>query len=42
MNGQYKTIWYYSEEDEAYIIFAPDLPGCFADRETIEESKKIL
>ena len=39
MNKQYKTIGYYSEDDEAYIMFAPDLPGCFADGETIEEAK---
>lgn len=38
----FKTIWYYSSEDEAYIMFAPDLPGCFADGKTIAEAKKNI
>lgn len=39
MDKRYKTIGYYSEDDKAYILFAPELPGCFADGETIEEAK---
>lgn len=39
MSTEYKTIFYYSKEDQAYVVFAPDLPGCFADGETIEEAR---
>lgn len=42
MNNKYKIIGFYSEDDESYIMFAPDLPGCFADGETIEEAKKNI
>lgn len=38
----YKTICYYSQEDQAYLMFAPDLPGCFADGETVEEAKENI
>ncbi len=39
MGADYKTISYYSEKDRAYIVFAPDLLGCFADGETIKEAQ---
>lgn len=39
MSSDYKIIGYYSEEDQAYLLFAPDLPGCFADGETLEEAQ---
>lgn len=31
------VIWY-SEEDETYLIKVPELAGCMADGETIEEA----
>lgn len=42
MRGQYRIMGYYSREDEAYIVFAPDLPGCFADGATKEEAKENI
>jgi len=42
MSAEYKTIAYYSKDDQAYIIFAPDLPGCFADGQTIEEAHENI
>lgn len=39
MHDEYRIMGYYSKEDEAYVVFAPDLPGCFADGETKEEAK---
>ena len=42
MSNEYKTICYYSKEDNAYIMFAPDLPGCFADGETVKEAKENI
>lgn len=42
MKHEYKTICYYSQEDQAYVMFAPDLPGCFADGETAEEAKENI
>ena len=42
MNHNYKTIAYYSKEDKSYIIFAPDLPGCFSDGKTIDEAKENI
>ena len=41
-NNHYKTICYYSDEDQCYIMFAPDLPGCFADGDTVEEAKSNI
>ena len=42
MSGEYKTISYFSPEDDAYIVFAPDLPGCFADGRTVQEAQSNL
>lgn len=42
MTRGYPTICYYSRQDEAYLIFAPDLPGCWSDGKTVEDAKKNL
>ena len=36
MAYQYALVIWYSEEDEAYLVEVPELPGCMADGETIE------
>lgn len=36
----YNKMFYWSNDDEAYITNVPALPGCMADGETIEESLK--
>lgn len=33
---KYKTVIYWSEEDQCYIAKAPDLPGCIAHGDTDE------
>mgnify|MGYP001585078017 CR=1 FL=1 len=35
---QYALVIWYSKEDEAYLVEAPELPGCMADGETPEEA----
>lgn len=34
----YRKVYYWSEDDSAYITEVPSLPGCITDGETIEES----
>ncbi|MBC8180348.1 type II toxin-antitoxin system HicB family antitoxin [candidate division KSB1 bacterium] len=38
--SKYKIISYWSEEDEAFIVEVPELPGCMADGETYSETLK--
>lgn len=33
---KYELIIYWSEEDHAFIVEVPELPGCMADGETYE------
>ncbi len=40
MKLRYKIIFYYSQEDEAFIAEVPELPGCTADGETYQEALK--
>ncbi len=41
-NMEYKTVTYYSNADHMYIVFVPDLPGCFADGETVAEAQENI
>jgi len=36
MAYQYSMFVWYSEEDRAYLVVVPELPGCMADGETVE------
>lgn len=38
MAYQYAMVMWYSEEDGAYLVEVPELSGCMADGETIEEA----
>lgn len=37
---KYERIIYWSDEDNAFIVEVPELPGCMADGETVEEAIK--
>ncbi|MBD2313875.1 type II toxin-antitoxin system HicB family antitoxin [Desertifilum sp. FACHB-1129] len=36
--SNYKKIVYWSEEDRAFIVEVPELPGCAADGDTYQEA----
>ncbi|APF20167.1 Uncharacterized protein family UPF0150 [Caldithrix abyssi DSM 13497] len=36
----YELIIYWSEEDKAFIVEVPELPGCMADGKTYEDAVK--
>jgi predicted RNase H-like HicB family nuclease len=38
MKYQYALVIWYSEQDEAYLVQVPELPGCMADGKTPEEA----
>ena len=38
MPTKYELIIYWSEEDDAYIVEVPELPGCMADGKTFQEA----
>lgn len=38
MKNSYKIIHYYSQDDNAYLAFAPELPGCVADGKTLQDA----
>jgi len=38
MSIKYELIIYWSEEDQAFIVEVPELPGCIADGETYEQA----
>ena len=35
---KYELIIYWSEEDQAFIVEVPELPGCMADGKTYQEA----
>ncbi len=35
---RYELIIYWSEEDDAFIVEVPELPGCMADGKTYQEA----
>ena len=35
---RYELIIYWSDEDDAYLVDVPELPGCMADGETYAEA----
>ncbi len=35
---KYELVIYWSEEDEAFIVEVPELPGCMADGKTYQEA----
>ena len=35
---KYERIVYWSEEDDAFIVEVPELPGCMADGETVGDA----
>ena len=35
---RYEVIIYWSEEDQAFIVEVPELPGCMADGATYQEA----
>jgi len=35
---RYELIIYWSEEDEAFVVEVPELPGCMADGATYQEA----
>ncbi|MFN9173291.1 MAG: type II toxin-antitoxin system HicB family antitoxin [Synechocystis sp.] len=38
MKIRYELIIYWSNEDNAFIVEVPELPGCMADGETYQEA----
>jgi len=38
MSIKYELIIYWSEEDHAFVVEVPELPGCMADGQTYEEA----
>ena len=38
MSGKYEIIIFWSDEDNAYVAKAPELPGCMADGKTYYEA----
>ena len=38
MNSKYELIIYWSDEDHAFLVEVPELPGCIANDETQSEA----
>lgn len=38
MQSKYEMIIYWSEDDSAFIVEVPELPGCMADGKTYREA----
>jgi predicted RNase H-like HicB family nuclease len=39
---KYEIIIYWSEDDNAYLVEVPELPGCMSDGATYEEALKSI
>jgi predicted RNase H-like HicB family nuclease len=39
---KYEVIIYWSDEDDAFLAEAPELPGCMADGQTYQEAIKNI
>lgn len=46
MTTRYEIIMYWSDEDQAFIVEVPELPGCMADgptrREAMDKIEQII
>jgi len=46
VESKYEMVIYWSEEDEAFLVEVPELPGCMADgptyQEAVGEAEKVL
>ena len=40
MDNKYEVVFWWSKEDNCYIAEVPELPGCMADGETLQEAAK--
>ncbi len=38
MEARYEMIIYWSDEDDAFVVEVPELPGCMADGPTYQEA----
>ena len=38
METKYEMIIYWSQEDQAFLVEVPELPGCMADGQSYEEA----
>jgi predicted RNase H-like HicB family nuclease len=38
MMSRYEVIIYWSQEDDAFVVEVPELPGCMADGATYQEA----
>ncbi len=38
MSIKYELIIYWSDEDQAFVVEVPELPGCMADGKTYEQA----
>lgn len=38
MSIRYELIIYWSDDDQAFVVQVPELPGCMADGETYEQA----
>ena len=38
--NKYEMIIYWSEQDQAYLVEVPELPGCMADGKSYQEAVK--
>ena len=46
MKSRYELIVYWSDQDKAYVVEVPELPGCMADGrsyvEAVENAEKVI